>query len=244
MSLLNRKIWTGAAAALLGLYMLYNLWSRQRQLELIDLSEDGRISRNVSAVATIDKAHSEGKMHRGVWLHIINEDKELLLLKRADSAVTCPATWNAPGEHTKLLESYIATAYRGLDEELWLTKDKILAVVGLTASPMLLELHYGPPLNKQDLQWTQSFLVRVKKDSISYRSAEASAMEWVPLSSIEDTIKSGRLGFCKVESFTYTSSELGADAKPTSFEEMLQMHTEMIRAVISGKHSQEPLYFT
>lgn len=237
MSVLRRKVWTGACAAALGLYMLFNLWSRQVQLELIDHSEDGRVNRNASSILSIETAHNEGIRHRGVWLHIVNENNELLLLKRSDEAVTCPSTWNAPGEHTKYLESYLDTAYRGLNEELWLTKENILLIAPLTAAPVLLELHYGPPLNKYDLQWTQSFLVRVRKDSIANRNEEASAMEWIPLVSLKEVLQAKQLKFCAVETFAFTSEELGAQKTATTFQDMLMLHAKLITAILDRNPS-------
>jgi hypothetical protein len=136
--------------------------------ELIDLSEDGSANNSTEFIMSIDKAHSLGLRHRGVWLHIVNESNEILLLKRRAQAVTCPATWNAPGEHTKHLESYASTAYRGLSEELGLNRTQIYALIPLTRAPTLLEIQYMPPLRKHDAQWTQSYLVR----SFVYTSAE------------------------------------------------------------------------
>lgn len=233
MSVLKVKVLIGAVVAVLGLYLLFTyLWRDQFQFELIDLSEDGQVNHNASSVVSIDWAHTMGKRHRGVWLHIVNERNELLLMKRSDKAITCPSSWNAPGEHTMYLEPYIDTAYRGLSEEMGLERNQILSITPLTKAPMLLEILYGPPLQKHDAQWTQSFLVHVLKASIGKDNAEASAMEWIPIAHIEDRLKMGDLHFCQVSKFTYTSKELGAeDARGTDFQGMLLMHTRIIRGL-------------
>jgi isopentenyldiphosphate isomerase len=224
--------------------ILSDLYARKNAdgSEFIDLSEDGRVNNSVSTdhIISIDKAHNMGLRHRGVWLHIVNEDKELLLLKRRKQAVTCPASWNAPGEHTKHLESYADTAYRGLSEELRLNRTQVLALVPLTPAPVLLEIQYMPPLRKRDAQWTQSFLVRVDKDSVRHHHAEATAMQWVPLEGIEAWVAAQSGGFCEVQSFVYSSEEQQVVRRSSSFQEMLLLHARLIQSELAREAAPKP----
>ena len=40
-----------------------------------------------------------GIMHKGIWLHVLTTDSALLLLRRAQTMVTCPGGLSLVGEH-------------------------------------------------------------------------------------------------------------------------------------------------
>ena len=66
----------------------------------------------------IDLAHRRGMLHRGVWLHVLSSEDELLLTKRSQRMKTCPGTLSIIGEHHSGRENDDDTAKRALHEEL------------------------------------------------------------------------------------------------------------------------------
>ena len=203
----------------LGMFCIFVILSelfraRAVEFEKIDLSENGRVNATLASIVSIDEAHNMRKRHRGVWLYIVNEDNEILMLKRPDDVVICPSTWYAPGEHTKYLESYADTAFRGLLEEMRLRAHQILMLKPLFTNPSLVEIEFEEALStgsgilqqKHDAQWTQSFLVRVLKSTVHKRNREAVAMEWVPLQLLEQWANNKtEESFCQVKRFTFSN---------------------------------------
>lgn len=198
---------------------------------MIDLSRDGKIS-NTTQTVSIDDAHNQGLHHRGVWLHIVNEHNEVLLLKRSSQAVTCPSSWNAPGEHTQPKESYVDAAYRGLREELGLEAKDIKQVMPLSTHPLLLEITYAGPVTKHDAQWTQSFLVHVHQEDVHMQGSEASDAKWIPIHTLRESLLREMLHFCEVTSFLYSSEDWTVSRQPTTFYDMLLLHVDLIRKVV------------
>jgi hypothetical protein len=110
----------------------------------------------------------------------------------------------------------------------------------LKPAPVLLEIQYMPPLRKRDAQWTQSFLVRVTKNSVRHHDAEATAMQWVPLKGIEAWVASQSGGFCEVQSFVYSSPEQQNERRSTSFQDMLLLHARLILSEIAKEEAPKP----
>lgn len=211
--------------------------SNANAVEQIDLSENGWVNTNYSSVVSIDNAHNLRMPHRGVWLYIVNEHDQILMMKRPADAVTCPSTWNAPGEHTQFMETYADTAFRGLREELRLRGHQVAMLQPLLSAPSLLEIEYsalstGAIQQKYDVQWTQSFLVRVLKSTVHKRNsnAEAVAMEWVSLDQLNQWASNNADMFCRVTRFLFSNADLGVRRNSTTFLDMLLLHADLIRS--------------
>lgn len=213
---------------LCGLFFIPQLQSSIRLMEYIDLSVDGRINNNISSIVSIDTAHSNAMSHRGIWMLIVDENEELLLLKRHTKAVTCPGTWSAAGEHTKYQEEFIDTAYRGMFEELGLRREQILSIQQLTPTPLWLHVKYDNAGHKSDVQWTSSFLVRVNRRDIDKFNTESSLSQWVPIRNFEQWSSAHADVICKVASFQYKNQSTDI-ARDTDFRSMLDMHVRLIR---------------
>ena len=95
---------------------------------LMHLDDANLISRKT--VVSIDDAHRQGLLHRGVWLAVLRQTTQhshrrhkpyqILLLQRQLFLKTCPGAWSLLGEHSDTGETWIATAQRALLEELQL----------------------------------------------------------------------------------------------------------------------------
>lgn len=213
---------------LCGLFFVPQLQPSIRPMEYIDLSVDGRINNSISSIVSIDKAHSNALSHRGIWMLIVDEHEELLLLKRHHKAVTCPGTWSAAGEHTKYQEEFIDTAYRGMLEELGLRRQQILSIQQLTPTPLWLYVKYDDTGQKSDVQWTASFLVRVNRRDIAKFNTESSLSQWVPIRRFEQWSGAHADVICKVSSFQYKNQSTDV-AQDTDFRSMLDMHVRLVR---------------
>lgn len=228
----------GTLLLVCSIFILLPYFPSVRSLELIDLSFDGRINESRSSVISIDVAHSRGLSHRGIWLFIVDENNELLLLKRNTGSVTCPGTWSAPGEHTRYLEPYMDTAYRGLQEELGLNKLQVISVTPLSESPWWLHIRYDNMGRKTDAQWTASFLVRVLRRNIEGFNAESTMSMWVPVKDFDQWSSDNPHMFCKVTSFQY-KQQSSADALETNFRSMLNMNIELVKSLLHTNTSQQ-----
>ena len=216
--------------------LLYGLYHTQipsadkvQQMEYIDTSVDGSTNSSMSSMVDINVAHSQSMPHRGVWMYLVNENEELLLTKRTTESVTCPGSWNVLGEHTQFKESFEDTAYRGLREEVGLKRFQVISVVPLFKKPLHLEITFNGPRFKQDIQWTQSFLVRVKQESIKAYNHETSLMQWRPLKDCVMWANEDPKQICTAKEFKYTSAELNASKNDWSFKEAFELHVKLIR---------------
>jgi hypothetical protein len=72
----------------------------------------------VGGSVPIETAHRTAMPHKGIWLHILSADAQLLLVRRAASMVPCGGQLAIIGEHHQGRESDDACAVRGLKAEL------------------------------------------------------------------------------------------------------------------------------
>lgn len=200
-----------------------------QQMEYIDTSMDGTTNASMSSMIDISVAHSQSMPHRGVWMFVLNENEELLLTKRTAQTVTCPGSWNVLGEHTQFKESFEDTMYRGLQEELGLKRFQVISAVPLFEKPLHLEITYEGQRFKQDIQWTQSFLVRVKQESIKAYNHETSLMQWRPIKDCIMWANEDPKRICTAKEFKYTSAELNVSRAEWSFKEAFVLHVKLIR---------------
>lgn len=214
--------------------------SSMHSLEYIDRSEDGTVSYKTKDIVRIDVAHLRGIRHRGVWIHVLNSKNELLLVKRSKDTITCPCTWASIGEHTKIGETYRATALRGLEEELSLYRQDLDELLPLEQSPHLYNISYNKM--RSDVQWTMSFLAKLKSNITSLSvpvaresGGESSTMLWMPVQLASKWIKSCTENDCRacvVETFILRD---GSTDKTTSFADLLSSHYEMIYRKVTKK---------
>lgn len=235
----NYRRWICIAASISTLYVTYCVYystiatqhsSLYPVMEHIDASIDGKANSSMESIVSIHDAHSLSMPHRGVWLYIVNENDELLLSKRTADTVTCPNTWNVQGEHTNFQETYLETAYRGLKEELGLSKARVASIVPLFKDPLFLDIVYNGPNYKRDLQWTMSYLVRVKQKYITAYNHETSLMQWKPIKHcILWAGGENNHRMCQVKRFQYTSAEFQANNTEWSFQKSFEFHIKLIR---------------
>lgn len=198
-------------------------------VEYVDTSADGTTNHSIASMIDINVAHSKSIPHRGVWMCVVNEHEELLLTKRTTNTVTCPGTWNTPGEHTQFNESFEDTLYRGLQEELGLKRSHVISAVPLFKEPLFLEITYAGPRFKEDIQWTQSFLVRVKQENINKYNHETSLMQWRPVKDCIMWATEDAKRLCVTKDFKYTSAELNANRADWSFLEAFKLSIKLIK---------------
>lgn len=234
--MLGRLLCAGVLAG----YLIYTVYMSQLisvqdgnpGAEYIDASHDGHINTSTSSIITINAAHSNSIPHRGVWIYIVDENDELLLLKRSTETVTCPNTWGFPGEHTKHNESYLDTAYRGVLEELGLTRHHIISTKPLFKEPLYLDITYFGPRYKHDLQWSMSFLMRVKKEHIYKYNHESALMQWKPVSKVKFWMDEVPSRVCVARDFKYSSTEFNVTNAEWSFKEAFEFHLQLIKPLL------------
>lgn len=147
--------------------------------ELVDLSYYGNY--NSTKSTSVDKAHRQQLPHRGVWVFIVDENNQILVIERSLRTVTCPGAWSTVGEHSHPLESYESTVYRALKEELRIERSEVSRVYVLEEQPILYRIVYSSVPRRVDVQWTQSFLVRIKQASVSASriNYEGTRLRWL-----------------------------------------------------------------
>ena len=159
--------------------------------ELVDYSENGEIG---SKSFDINTVHTHKIKHRGVWVYILDSTKQnLLVLKRSIHHVTCPDTWTVCGEHCAPHEEYTASALRGMQEEIGISKNDIKEI-GVISNIELFHLHY-PKAQRRDIQWTKTFYVILQPTAKVKTSIEEVGYQWIPLNT-------------SIEWFSYCKSSL------------------------------------
>ena len=92
-----------------------------------------------SSKAVCPLAHTAtGTPHKGVWLHVLSHDEQLLLVRRAPTMATCAGKWSIIGEHHFTREVDDDCALRALRQEL-------PGLASLHASGGTPNLHASPP---------------------------------------------------------------------------------------------------
>ena len=71
-----------------------------------------------NGLVPIDAAHRSALPHRGIWLHVLTQNYELLLVRRSSKMATCPDSLSIVGEHMSGREKEEHAARRGIREEL------------------------------------------------------------------------------------------------------------------------------
>lgn len=143
------------------LWIFYLYCRSLGDVEFIDMSEHGELSLDPHDRIGIDTAHLRSKRHRGCWVFVVNENEQLLFVKRSGESLTCPSTWSVIGEHTKFGESYDSCAKRALKEEISVLEYQNM--VSLEDDPVLVHLDYGHRIDKQ---WTKVYVATVAKNTL------------------------------------------------------------------------------
>jgi len=171
-------------------------WADFGDMRNLDALDDSRIvSRSFNV--KIGTAHSEGLLHRGLWLAVARRRNdggdEILLLHRSQTMKTCPGAWGLVGEHSNPEEPWRSTAARALREELGLSV--------ADDNPGLLDLAPGKSyqvkvayLNgRRDLQATGLYFYRIPSDATLHFDEEVAGTRWVPPRELK------KLVFCNSE---------------------------------------------
>mmetsp|Transcript_27959 Transcript_27959/g.57419 ORF Transcript_27959/g.57419 Transcript_27959/m.57419 type:complete len:296 (+) Transcript_27959:59-946(+) len=138
---------------------------------MMELPDSALVSRNVNV--SIDKAHGEGFLHRGVWVAVIREvalvrpkgvtKREVLLVRRAATLKTCPGAWGLVGEHSHPREGWKDTGLRAVREELSLSGSNVHAKELTLGHSLLVRVYYNDT-QRRDLQATKLFSVGLRED--------------------------------------------------------------------------------
>jgi ADP-ribose pyrophosphatase YjhB (NUDIX family) len=220
---------------ILTIYLLFLfIWNIEKYFpsssnELIDISMDGQINQSIYSEYPIDYVHRVGYYHRGIWIFILSKQKNLLFVRRSSHTVTCPKSWSITGEHTKYLETYRDTAYRGLLEELNIDKNYIINLIMLQDHPEFYRIVY--PNFRYDNQWTMSSLAIVEDENLVQTGLEDSEIKWVPIDLAKSWISEcheARCRSCDVSSFTISDGPDGR-VNETNFTEIIQNQIDLIQ---------------
>ena len=157
----------------------------------------------------IDGAHRSGMLHRGVWLHVLSADDELLLVRRSPTMKTCTGLKSIIGEHHQGRERDIECAARALREEV---PGLINAWPGL--SPRLLRerprwflFDYPGPISRTDRCLISEYVVRLPANASVAMQAihagrarelenEASELGFEPIASVWHALRRQPQSFC------------------------------------------------
>ena len=146
-------------------------------IDYIDLSDKGEIGNTPESVDTV---HRNGLLHRGVWIILLdNKKKHILFTRRSNNTVTCKNSWTILGEHTKIKETYIEAAIRGMKEELELDQSDFKSIDELGKGIELIQILYNS--DRLDKQWTKTFVFTLKHTHIFPENRESSEYLWVPI---------------------------------------------------------------
>jgi 8-oxo-dGTP pyrophosphatase MutT (NUDIX family) len=147
------------------------------------------------SLLSIDEIHRRGLFHSGTWITVVDDQRRILLLKRAPHLVTCPNAWSLLGEHASPNdETPLETAKRGIREEVG---DSILSHVQfykqLTNHPVFYYRDYGPSNgNRIDRQLTYLYYVQLDTTGIELVldiDNEVADTRWISLQEIQDWIR-------------------------------------------------------
>jgi len=145
---------------------------------------------------SIQSAHSNGIIHIGAWLYVVDADGYLLFLKRGPTLVTCPNAWSLVGEHQcaedlKSEDPVSAMTRRAVLEELGNDAElNIHNITKLSEHPLYFRREYGEKKgNRFDRQLTYLMLVYLKRPRMDIKfefDDEVANARWVK---IEDARK-------------------------------------------------------
>ena len=228
---------------LVNVYMKYNSLAGSSR-EKVDYSENGELG---SLVFDIDVAHTQNISHRGIWLFVLDGDKQnLLFLKRSIHHVTCADSWSLLGEHSSPNEDYYITLLRGLKEELTLSKTE-LSEIGLISDLELFHF-YHPKAQRRDLVWMKTYYVILKPNIKIKRSYEDSQHKWIPLnSSMEwyqhcDDVNNKKCRYCTdatdiyVKSTSHINKNIYKIVNYTSFYELTSYKVNILKSLLNNKN--------
>lgn len=156
------------------------------------LSDNLLTSRNISV--PIETAHVQGLLHRGIWIVVLNVQRQVLLLRRAESLKTCPGEWSLVGEHSEEREQWHDTVERALLEELRIRPSKIVNLLPSNDSVLVRTVY--KETGKREAQATAlfaAFVDRATQEQI-VPDHEVAEWQWRPVSELE-----AMPSFCNIE---------------------------------------------
>ena len=200
----NRTVWKGTIGVAITILVVCLFWNinvkssinnskeHQNDIQVFEMKAgkalpshldifNVELNLNSNGFHGIDHVHKKGLIHFGSWMHIIDtslsNNPRILLLKRGKDLVTCPSSWGLIGEHTYRDEPPLATARRGLKEELGSRFLDHVDVHGslrnLTEFPVYYERDYGITSGHRiDRQVTWIWLVEMNLDQLRRENAD------------------------------------------------------------------------
>ena len=191
----------------------------------------------------IDKAHRSAMLHRGVWLHVLcDDDESLLLVQRSATMKTCPRALSIIGEHHSGRESDEACARRALREELpglVAAYGTRLELLPLRPVPRWFLFDYPGEPRRHDRCLIVEYAVRVPANATTalmsirgghdreYYEHEATEMNFWPLPTVARLLRREPERFCAPEllpaALLDTLADLGrALRRPRAWHQQLQ----------------------
>jgi len=161
-------------------------------------------------VMPIDLVHKQKLPHTGVWIFICDNQRRVLLTKRAPDMVTCPNSWTLLGEHSSVGEELDpeATVFRGMQEEIGSFLNHTLVAHSGNLMPDKMPMYfthdYGPKLeHRTDRQFTYFWYVelRISGEEVLRRKEtgamdENSKMRWISTTELEALLFQRPKDFC------------------------------------------------
>ena len=170
-----------------------------------------------NGLVPIDAAHRSALPHRGIWLHVLTQNYELLLVRRSSKMATCPDSLSIVGEHMSGREKEEHAARRGIREELpgfvSLMGTPALTLTPLRPGRSSRWFLYDYPLSADGVQrydrcLMSEFVVRLPTMNSSHAlkllhagrekelEHEASTIEFVPLNHVIRRLRRDPQSFC------------------------------------------------
>ena len=120
------------------------------------------------------EVHSEGLRHRAVHILVFDHEGSVCLQKRSKDKDVNPGAWDTSAAgHVDFGETYEGAAVRELNEELGITPDGSLALIGQIEACEL-----------TGWEFVQIFALRTTRD-LTPNSEEIETLEWVSLEALE-----------------------------------------------------------
>ena len=128
------------------------------------------------------EVHTQGFYHRSVHVLVFNQAQELLLQQRALNKDICPGLWDlSVGEHCAPNEAAHATAQRGLQEELGITRTNLPTLH--VWRPWRTQHLYLPKLEVEDNEFVCTFHCQyngpITLDPVELNAVEFQSLSWL-----------------------------------------------------------------
>jgi len=152
--------------------------------EIVDIVDENDV---VIGQATRQETHDQGLLHRAVHVLALDEERNVLLQKRADSKAFNPGCWtSAASGHITTGDTYEATADREAVEELGLPRPLSLKYIGKVRADAL-----DRKTGRACCTWTALYTMRltVGLEDVRPQASELAKVEVFPFNCVRRAVK-------------------------------------------------------